>query len=215
MNAKIMIAVAFLLVLLGGIGYVMWARQSVKGPVTNSVKNTIMQDKPATQSMSFKDLLTKNITQKCTFTDKNESANVSGETYIKNGTMRGIITTMAGGKTIKSNMIVNSKTAMMWMDGQKTGYTYSIESMNAQVTGAPTKDELVDLSKNYNYKCEPWTSDDSLFTAPKDITFTDFSSMMQKNSGSGAMMNQDTKCAACNYLSGEQQTQCKQALGCP
>jgi hypothetical protein len=177
--------------------------------------NNAMQQKLTNQSMSFKDLLTKNITQKCTFEDKNTTANVSGETYIKNGTMRGIITTMAAGKTIKSNMIVNSKTAMMWMDGQKTGYSYSVEAMNANVNGTPAKTEAIDLAKNYNYTCEPWSGDDSMFVAPNDITFTDFSSVMQNRQGSGTVMGQDQKCAACNYLSGEQQAQCKQALGCP
>jgi hypothetical protein len=87
--------------------------------------------------------------------------------------------------------------------------------MNTQVSGVPTKAESVDLTQKYNYKCEPWSGDDSLFVAPKDITFTDFSSMMPKAGASGTMMDKNVKCAACNYLTGEQQTQCKQTLGCP
>jgi hypothetical protein len=55
-----------------------------------------------------------------------------------------------------------------------------LENMATGVpTGTPAQGK-VDLNKQYQYQCEPWTANETALTPPTDITFTDMSSQLKQ-----------------------------------
>lgn len=155
------------------------------------------------QPRSLKDLLALGISQKCT-TD-------SGTVYFEGGKMRGDFETEVEGEVVMSHVIADSTDMYLWMDGEAKGFKSSIYSTTqAQESGKST----VDPDKKLDYKCESGISAETDFNLPEDVEFTDLAAMMVMPTGSTMMMDDATKCAACDALTGPSMTQCLTALGC-
>ncbi|RJR15044.1 hypothetical protein C4579_03180 [Candidatus Microgenomates bacterium] len=178
-------------------------------------------------SSSFRSLMNLVGNQRCTFSD--DMGN-SGVVYGSSGSVRGDFQGTTANNSIQTHMISDGNMMYLWFDGESSGFKGSladIESMNAQTQGSTKSQKSVDLDKQVDYDCQGWTVDNSLFVPPSNVTFTDYSQMMQGMPGammegeSGAAMEAEgstdvkaMQCAACESLPGDAQTQCKQALGC-
>jgi len=221
MDKKLIIIVLAILILLGGFVYLFTSKKNpeVKAP-TVSTQTSEVSPIPAatTQNKSLKELMAAGVTQKCTFT-KNENCNSNTVTvYIDNGKIRGDIDSVTADKTVNSHMIVQGTTTYFWMEGQKTGFKIALNT-NPQATGQPQAQNTgVNPDEKVDYNCTSWSADQSMFTLPTDVIFSDFGkkvipSLTVPKAGSKTPDTTD-KCAACNYLTGDAKAQCLTALNC-
>lgn len=220
MNKNLIIAGAVIFViLLGGGGFMLMNRSQKTIPLTESNTQTAAKpNTPKTEKMSLKGLLTAANNQTCIYSDP--TAKSSGNVYTSSGKMRGDFYTNSGSQSAGMHMMSDGTSIYTWMDNSKTGYKISMASVEKFNESAQVQ-QSVDMNK-VNYSCSPWTVDPGVFSTPTDITFQDFSKMMEdaskmmegKNSISGMMQNTQSACNACNSLTGDAQTQCKTALKC-
>jgi hypothetical protein len=180
-----------------------------------------MADSSSTSLSSF---LTSQTDQQCTFTGTN--GNSSGTLYVGNGKARGDFAITTNNVSIQSYMISDGTNMYVWMDGQGQGFTMSIAEMEqAGQTLAPELKNTLPIDTMGDHNCTSWTVDEQMFVVPTTVTFINPSALLEKlpsKEDLNAAVDQvkengalnTAACAACNQLSGEQQTQCKQLAGC-
>lgn len=180
---------------------------------------TMMGDTPAGMK-SLKELITSGVSQKCTFSVTGESGVSEGTNYVSGGNVRGDFTNTYQGKETVSHMISDGKTSYVWTEGEKTGYKMSVSEETKESQDGTTDDTMgneANLDQKMDYNCSSWVPDNSLFSPPSDVTFTDLSEMMmQETSSESPSMMEDTssQCSYCDSLSGDSKTQCLSALNC-
>jgi len=228
------IVIVVILILLGGGAFYLFSKShkaSTQSEQTAAPQNQSQQ--MSTQKKSLADFFSMTGSLKCTFSDNTD--NSSGTVYVAVGKMRGDFQRTDSGKTHASHMINDGQFVYYWTDGEKTGYKMSLASVKNEMGkamgnamkssgGDQSQQQGPDMKKQSNYSCGPWAADKTLFTPPTDVTFTDYTSMMQ-----GAMksiptsnpkegMNAEQKqnaCAACNQVpAGAMRTQCLTQLKC-
>jgi hypothetical protein len=230
-TTKIIVIVVILILLGGGAFYLF--HKSQKAAMQS--EQTTMQPQSGqmtTQKKSLFDFFSMAGSQKCTFTNKENGG--SGIVYTSSGKMRGDFQSVDNGKTMASHMINDGKYIYYWSDGAKSGYKMSLDFVKqqaAQVSMAPgnsssqqqTPSQAVNMKQQDDYSCSPWSEDASLFVLPTDVSFTDYSAMMQgamhgtTPPAGAAMTNQQkqSECAQCDQVpAGAMRNQCKAALKC-
>ncbi len=198
-----------LLVLLGGAGYLFLTNTTTPAAMMAD-KPQVVVDTPQTLT----DLLALGESQKCSYQDQTEKTNVRGVTYIAAGKIRSDFITSVSGQETGGHMLLTNSVANVWMDGQKTGFKMALDTIGDTTVNTEAS-KTVDLNKAMNFKCEPWTVDEKVFTLPGGVSFSELpTSKMSpddKESASGAANSQ---CVACSYLTGEEKAQCLVALKC-
>jgi len=227
-GAKIVMVVLVVLIILALAWYFVAGKKGSDTSVKSGQENAGMMQTSNTSSqpMSMKELMASGKTQKCDFTSQSASSTSQGTVYIGGGKMRGDFSSTAQGKTMATHMINDGTTVYTWVDGMSMAVKMSAA---AKMTNRPTPSnrtsQSVDQNAKYNYNCSDWTQDNSQFTPPANINFTDMSAMMQQNtttgtSGSGASAGAGTsasmkaqQCAACDGA-GAGKAQCLAMLKC-
>lgn len=225
MNKKIVTVIVVILLLLlllvGGLYFMkkspQIAMQNETGKSQNAAQDQVQ--KPSAMT-TLKDLLTSGSSQKCTFEEKSDSFSVSGTTYISGGKVRSDYSSGVGTVMSSGHMITDGKTSYIWTEGQTTGFKMAFDEANSDGSTNTTKDktttptdtttskEGVDPNKAMNYNCSGWSADNSMFTPPANIKFSDLNSMKSPSTTG------NNQCSVCNSLSGEEKTQCLSALKC-
>lgn len=220
MNKGILIAIAAVFLIGGGIGFAMMNRPTVTDQTTPLTETTSDTD-ALVETGSIRSLLAINGSHTCTFTDTTSGS--TGTMYINNGSMRGDFNSMINGTNTASHMITTDNTFYVWMDTSSSGFKFSLDQLEKfkNNSNAP---KTVDIDQQVQYECRPWSTDMSILTVPTSVEFTDMSAMMESVPsmmiGTPGTNNQGTtpgaseQCAACDSLSGDYKTQCLQALKC-
>jgi hypothetical protein len=211
MNKKFLPLIAVGALLLLGLGGFAYLNMNKGASLTTSVKEQV-----ASSKNSIKGLLSSVTPQKCTFKDKETS---EGTVYVSGGKMRGDFSSTIEGKSTVSHIIVDGSTMYTWTDDQNTGFKVAFDPEDVE----EAKDDLenVDLNKEVDYNCSPWIVQGDLLTPPSDVKFADFSSFTMPSSApnaspttGGQSGSYGTNCSACNYLTGDDKTECLKALKC-
>lgn len=170
------IAIAVIVVILLGVGGFLFYNQSQNRPAPTETANS--SPSTASNQQTIFDLFSSGANQECTFSYKNESSGESSGTfYITKDKLRGDVTTNAEGKATDFSMIRVGDDNYMWGSEFDGGIemTLSLEELK----GNEEASAYVDLDKNFDYKCKGWTVDNTKFTPPSNVKFTDFSAMME------------------------------------
>ena len=130
---------------------------------------------------SIKDALSKSVSLECSYTDEEGRKTI---TYLKNGAIRSDMTGENAG-----SVIVKDRTMYTWDPVKKQGMKMTIpevtptsdqeESSAAGDWSDP--DQAAESLEQYKESCKAAVVSDALFTPPADVTFTDYSEMMQNN----------------------------------
>jgi hypothetical protein len=228
---KTIISILIIAVLLGAVGFLYYTQnKSITTPGTQTDTDTITVTDQTTPLESLRNLMTSGRAVQCTFSDL--ESQIEGTVKIANQNVRGDFTSIIDGQPTLSHMITSEQTMYLWSDatgGQAMMYDISmitpaagtVDTGSPDQTGQPSS---LDLDKTGNYDCSPWTVDPSVFTPPDNITFSDMSQMMQnmqnlqnlttptgKEAGDSG---ESDPCTACDQLTSDLQTQCRQALNC-
>ena len=234
-TSRIIIAVVVVLLLIGG-GYLFLSKSHMSPSHSADNANPQSESKGMSSGKkSLSDFFSMKGTLKCTFSD--QTNNGSGTVYVGSGKMRGDFQSQANGTQSQTHMVNDGTYVYIWTEGQKNGYKMSIDSVKSEasqvkVSGAPTaaKPQGMNMNQQSNYSCGPWVVESSLFTVPSDITFVDYSSMMQGQGVSHSSAPQEgpaaaqlgtqvhgsaAMCAQCNQApAGQARNQCLAALKC-
>lgn len=178
LNPKLIIIAVIVLILLGVGAYFMMGK---KGMDYNA-----MESEGSNAISSIKDALSKSVSMNCEFTD---SMGRVSKVSIKNGAVRGEFT--GTGTEESGNMILRDNKMYVWNNGQ--GFMMEIpegEWDNAMNGEGEAGDYLKELEQ-YKDSCKPAVVSDSIFTVPTDVTFTDYSKMMQPSGNQ--MTEEDVK----------------------
>lgn len=208
-----------LLLAIGGGAYVLKGKKSASPA---PVLQTDSTDTASSEHKSLKDLLMANVPQTCTYVDQTEGSDTRGTTYIAGGKIRSDSDSIINDKTMSTHMIVDGNTSYTWTDGQNTGFKMTLNSEDFEkdesvgaTTNPPTGRQTVNFNKVIDYKCGNWKVDNSMFTPPADISFTDFSTMVKpKGNSTSTPQGNSNSCSACDNLTDEAKTNCRTALKC-
>ena len=220
MNKNLLIGIGAVILL--GIGAFMLMNRPDVNPAPSPDSQMDNNGAATMEKKSLRDLMSLGANQMCMFTDT--ESNSSGTMYIGSGDMRGDFISQSQGSTFTSHLVAAGNDVYMWFEGETAGFKTSLTDLD-NISGMGTNDEkTVDVNKQVNYSCSPWTVDRSKFSLPAGITFTDFGEMMidESMTENGAMMESDeegtidqkTACQACESVPVEAQAQCREALGC-
>jgi|GEM_PF-702972 len=247
---KIVAIVIGLLVILGG-GYALLNMEgdSSMEVAGDGTSNSIAVGEPNPSAPvspsakgSFKDLLGKAGAQKCTVSQESDISKSTGVFYVSGGKGRGdfqnTVLSGAGAGTIsQTSMIMEGDTIYAWDVSTKQGMKMSMTDMekNAQPTGttqAPTNTAAQQFNQSYDYTCENWKVDSTLFTPPTGVVFMDIGELMKGlqggvgvptqpitgASGAGSVgapsgVDMSAMCASCDQA-GDGRDACRSALGC-
>lgn len=141
----------------------------------------------------------KNVTCDITYPD----GNGSGTTFIADKKMRGDFTMMVDKKEMENHMIQDGDTTYFWSgtQGTKMKIDDSVKVSPSPATGQQSQG--ADINKDVDYKCSSWSVDNSKFTPPADVSFTDMSALMDKMKQTQPATGQEpgtTKSSYCDQI---------------
>ena len=186
MQKQIIIGVAIIvLLLLGAGGYFLFSKNSANPTQTQTSATNEAETATENSAMSsLLDLVTSGKTTQCNFSVQSEAGTTEGIVYISGEKMRGDFeTTTEDGKTTQMYMIRDADMYYMW-GGELPGgikMTFDVDELKTNTQA----NQYVDLNTKTDYRCSDWTADNSKFTPPSNVKFTDLSSMMGKESPTG------------------------------
>ncbi len=209
---QLVVAVVVVILLVLGLGgFFLFSKQS---PSTqNQTSNTTTgESKSAMESLA--DLINRGSNLTCEFNSEVDENGYSskGTIYISSGNMRGDFVTTTDSKTTNMNMIRNGNDNYIWGDEMETGIKMTLSQEDlAEETNEASK--YVDLNKKLDYKCNPWGVDQSKFTPPSNIKFTDFSKMMEEATKTIKENTGDVDSSLCDSIEDERaKAACKSAI---
>jgi heme/copper-type cytochrome/quinol oxidase subunit 2 len=150
----------------------MFVGRSTKAP--NEVEANVARQ-------TIHDLITSGVTQTCTFSiaATATSSSLTGTVYMDSGKMRGdFVKTDLASKVTNAHMIVTDGMSYLWSDSLSNG----VKAQETLVFNSTTLSERVGIDMNQPtiYSCTSQTPDQSQFTLPTNIKFTDVSRLLNK-----------------------------------
>lgn len=171
MNKTVVAAIVAVLVIAGGAGTWYFMNQS-----KNTTESDISSSKadsssavPSTQTASIQEFLDAGQDKKCTY-DKDSD---SGTMYFADQMLRIDMQRKSGSKTKSGHVIVKESEQYVWYDAEKSGLKFKLPKKSSSVD--TTTSGGVSPTAKYDFECSSWSADESMFTPPSDISFTDFS----------------------------------------
>ncbi|MEK7595047.1 MAG: hypothetical protein AAB443_00440 [Patescibacteria group bacterium] len=228
---KTLAIIVFALLILLSLGFYIvtkssTSKESIKKPGENEL--TTQQEETKTEKQEIKgslfDLIGLNKTLKCSYSS--DTYKMRGESYISGKNVRTNASIDVNGQAMDTYMITDGTWLYSWTSASKMGTKMNLEELKKSMetpTTTPAEDAIpnAQTEKNYeayknefNYDCNTWLADNSVFAIPSDITFTDLgqtlNNLMPKNSNA-----KESACKACDMINDEaSKTQCKKQLGC-
>lgn len=236
MNKSFLVSIiVFLLVLAGGVVYYtqFMDTNSDQGIMTEeSIENDdqMMDDDHGDSMMNGETyhgnllgLLSIGQDYTCTYSrvDTN-GATQDGTVYVaaSGDKMKGEFTINVNGEEPKQSFVIrDGEYTYVWSDYFEGGYKTKIESdtnslFSTDEEATSNMSAGVSEDNTYNFDCEPWTVDDSMFVPPSKIEFTDINAQMEElmEQTNSAIQEQ---CSACDEITDSTaQEQCRAALSC-
>lgn len=228
-NNQIIIT-AIVVVIAAAIGgyYVMQNRSNSQ---TTGADTSTMREVSEGNNVSLKELMNLGTNQQCTFNYSGEHGSTEGTSYITNGKVRTDFSgTNPEGATYTGGMIMDTEYIYSWTSEMEQGIKMPVtdsmeeEAQQAQENPDEYRNQYIDPDAEVDYNCTAWSVDNSMFVPPSDVTFLDISqqmemydSMMQESTDvmeQSQSEDMQSACSACESLTGDAATACKQALSC-
>ena len=221
MNKLLIPSIIVALLVAAGAFYFLSTQPKQRATTTTTTTQTAIEQEasptPASVMTSLKELMTGG-SQTCTYSTQIDGGGITaGTVYVSDGKMRSDFSiTGEENTTIDGSMITDGEYMYTWSSAQPQGIKIAItdEMKNAAPTDATAGQAGIDLDQKIDYRCQPWVTDQSKFTPPTTITFTEMQlPPSDVATGSGVPTSAEL-CSACDDLEGEQQSACLTALKC-
>lgn len=180
-----------------------------------------VQQEDGAVNQSLKDLMGSGKNLECSweFEDPEGKGRTTGLVYIAGNRSRSEVRVRVEGEGEElANMdlisINDGQMGYMWNEGQTTGSKYNIAEMEKlgeemsqgqeNITQNQTQNDWENI---YNYQCKNWRVDESKFSVPTNVEFTDMMAQMQQMQEQTENMK-----GVCDDLPEPQKSQCLEAM---
>jgi hypothetical protein len=219
MQTRVIAVIVLVIILFGAGGYLLYSRNHNSAPTqqANTTASTTPSASPSTGGQTLADLFAMGGNKKCTFSvNGSTGGSTKGTMYVSGTNVYGdIAMTDSNGKVQNTHIIRLGDENYIWGDALPTGIKMKLSvkdfSSNTQTSQA------FNPSQKTNFDCSDWSVEQSKFTPPTNIKFTDMSSFMAPSgtpSTSSAANPNSAQCAACNSLTGAAKATCLSSLNC-
>jgi len=182
MKNKIVLVVAAVLVLIGGIWYfksnLAPKLQEAKPSPAPSETKTEEKEKKEGVFGSIREALEKSVNLKCQYQLENGDKMT---VYLKGkDTIRAEVTTKQNQKTIT---IMKDDKMWFWLPATKKGMVVSLAGLQQQGLAnqqVPNKEKILEEAEKYKADCQPAAIASSLFEIPKEVEFENLDELMKK-----------------------------------
>ena len=173
----------------------------------------------------LKDLIGSGKNLECSweFENPENGGKTSGLVYIAGNRSRSEVRVRVEGEGAElANMdlisVSDGEMGYMWNEGQTTGSKYNIAEM--EKLGEEMQEGQENMAQNqvqndweniYNYECKNWRVDESKFSVPTNVEFTDMMAQMQQMQEQTEDMKESMK-GVCDNLPEPQKSQCLEAM---
>ena len=160
------------------------------GQQTSNNQSAKSEDKSDTSSFSLRELIAKNIPQKCTYSGSNQEGSFTSEIIISGKKFNQVITYKSAEGEEKINSISDGEYVYTW-GSHSTGGTFATKlkadfdtkstpemEENQEATGDVAESQT-DLDSKFDGKCSPTVVTDANFQPPKDVKFEDYSKFLE------------------------------------
>lgn len=159
-------------------------------PDNNSATTTPSdQEEKVATSFSLRDLIAKNIPQKCTWSSEVEGSVSSGTMVIQGNKFKQDVNIKQEGLDLITHSISDGTYIYTWQENSSqvtpnTAIKMKLETVKSSEEDTPSSDytaslETVDLDQEYQYNCSPTTVSESDFQPPKNIEFSDYDQFLK------------------------------------
>ena len=180
MSMKWIIAgVVAVVVIAGGAGaYVMLSGDDQANSEQAALVSSETKGATAEQA-SIEELLTRNASLKCSYNVRDGESTNTGTAYFSGGkNMYGEFTNTTTDTSMTAYVIRNADTQYVWQKDAKTGYKADVSAFTKEKQQQMS--QQFDPSQKYKFACVDWDTDESRFTPPSTVTFTDISAQTQQ-----------------------------------
>lgn len=175
----IIVGVVAVVVIAGGAGaYVMLSGDDQANSEQTASVSAETEGVTAEQA-SIEELLTRNASLKCSYDVKDGESTNTGTAYFSGGkNMYGEFTNTTNDTSMTAYVIRNGDTQYVWQKDAKTGFKADVSAFTKEKQQQMS--QQFDPGKKYQFSCVKWSKDDSRFTPPSSVTFTDISAQTQQ-----------------------------------
>jgi hypothetical protein len=189
-NTKKAIAIGIIaLIFLGLLASTRSSRMKNQETVTPVMENSVSSTTPAmtnltSENSSLMELMSGDKQLKCTYMLKDTNLTSSSTVYIDDKKLRtDAETTMDNGTKIMSHMVSDGEWIYSWTDATAQGMKFNVDTIKNQLdengeVNIPNNSAFKDLQSKVDYDCSDWQPDNTLFTVPTTVQFTDYTQMM-------------------------------------
>jgi hypothetical protein len=134
-------------------------------------------------TFSLKDLIAKNIAQKCTWQTSGEQGDTQGEILIKGNKFKQVIKMKNPMGETQFNGISDGEWFYTWSNDSTTGnmaFKMKINQSETEANTTQTNTGKIDLNQEFNYNCQPTVINEVDLSVPKDIQFTDLDNLTKQ-----------------------------------
>ena len=174
-----------------------------------STSETSMQSDTVTGDV--KNLLSAGRSLTCTFSSEGNSGTVYIDANQKR--MRGDFVTQFEGSSSVGHIINNSEYMYTWSDSEPQGVRIPVpddEDTPVSAGEVPSAPQVYNaLEADYDYDCDAWRVDESMFSLPPDVEFIDIAEQFKQLQTAPGL-----DCSVCDQIEEPAKAQCLQSLGC-
>jgi len=149
----------------------------------NSEVTAITEDGEENLSGNIFDLVNLNKSIKCTFKSETEDGAASGVTYVADGKTKTEFEIKNEEMEMKSYSVSDGDWMYTWTSENNQGTKMNLNEMqdmaDENIEEETEEIEYTNQTQDFDYKCTPWSVDNSVFELPENIEFMDLSEMMK------------------------------------
>lgn len=178
MNKQVMMiggAVILIAIVAAGAFFVMSSKKSTSESMETAEE---VEEGGAMSKASIKSLLGagKNVSCKINYPDNAGS----GTVYVTGDNMRSDYMMTVSGKTMEGHMISDGTYMYSWQGTTGMKFKADAVATPSPAAGQTSQQQGADINEEVDMDCDNWSVDNSKFTPPADVTFTDATQMMKQ-----------------------------------
>jgi hypothetical protein len=173
MNTKTIAIVVGVVVVLGA-GYFFFTKSPVYTDKGSQAVNPLYEKSDSGKfTGTIAGLAARGGDYQCMFDSSTAESQSTGTVYSSGGRVRGEFKTMAEGVPVDSYMIQSGGYVYIWTSAYPTGFKTKVAASDSTNPAEGTSGQYADANQSYDYDCQGWQADASLFELPAGVTFMD------------------------------------------
>lgn len=215
-NKQVVVGLVAAAVIILGAGFVYLFDKAKPATQPNSTVATQITPAKSSVAGTVADIFKTSKDEKCTFDSKTSDSETKGTIYATQNKDYGTFALTSSGKTTTNYVIRNANSFYIWGGSLPTGIkmTMSVDDLAKNISSSQYSGSF-NANQKVDYNCTNWTVDESLFTPPANIKFTNFGGVaLPSGANSTQTANPSSQCSICASLTGQAKSACLSSFHC-